>query len=89
MRLKRMSLTKFRVKSVLRNQKQSTVAKNLEAFGLEKRWNESTKGKKLLAEKRRMTNSDFDRFRALVLRRKLAKEVRSWVSKNKARVMKK
>ena len=85
---KRLSLTKYRVKSVLRNQKQSVIRKNLESFELEKRWNESTRGKRMTSEKRRMANNDFDRFRALVLRRKLAKEVRSWVSKNKSRINK-
>merc|ERR1712066_819369 len=37
---KRLALTKFRCKKILRNQKESQIKKNLEKFQLEKRWNE-------------------------------------------------
>merc|ERR1719399_2803690 len=65
---KRIALTKFRIKNVLRNQKESKLVKNIEAFGLAKRWAETGMAKKLAAQHARATNSDFDRFRAMVLR---------------------
>merc|ERR1712032_156832 len=85
---KRIALTKFRVKSVLRNQKESVLRKNIEAFGMEKRWNETAMAKKLAAQHARATCSDFDRFRAMVLRRQVATAVRGWVKKNRSKLNK-
>merc|ERR1711874_289503 len=86
---KRLALTKFRIKAVLRNQKSSVLVKNINTFKLADRWAETAFAKKLTAQKRRASLSDFDRHKAMVLRRQLSKTVRSWVNKNKARVLKK
>jgi len=85
---KRIALTKFAIKAVLRNQKQSTLKKNIETFGLAKRWAETGFAKKLVAQQARATCSDFDRFRAMVLRRQLSKAVRSWVKSNRSKLNK-
>merc|ERR1712160_213199 len=74
---KRIALTKFRMNKVLRNQHTGDLVKNIEAFGLEKRWAETG-----FAKKFRANNSDFNRFKAMVLRRQVAKHVRTWVKKN-------
>ena len=85
---KRLTLTKFRVKSVLRNQHQKALEKNIKAFGLEKKWAATGMAKKLEQRRKRANLTDFQRFQAMVLRRQLSKAVRTWVNKNKARVMK-
>merc|ERR1712195_237361 len=72
---KRIALTKFRMNKVLRNQHTGDLVKNIEAFGLEKRWAETGFAKKLRAQKLRANNSDFNRFKAMVLRRQVAKHV--------------
>merc|ERR1739848_132483 len=86
---KRLTLTKFRVKSVLRNQHQKTLEKNIKAFDLEKKWASTGAAKKLEQRRKGANLTDFQRFQSLVLRRQLSKTVRTWVNKNKARVLKK
>merc|ERR1711874_263562 len=80
----RIALTKLRIGQVLRNQHRQNLIKNINAFSLEKKWNATAFAQKLNAQKVRAGNSDFDRFRAMVLRRKVSKAVRDWVKKNKA-----
>merc|ERR1712124_199207 len=67
---KRIQLTKFRINKVMRNQHTGSLTKNIKAFGLEKRWAET---------------GFANRFKAMVLRRQVAKHVRSWVKKNKSK----
>ena len=86
---KRLTLTKFRIKSVLRNQHQKTLVKNITAFDLEKKWATTAMAKKLDQRQKRANLTDFQRFQALVLRRQLSKTLRTWVNKNKTRVLKK
>merc|ERR1719399_2121934 len=74
---KRIQLTKFRINKVMRNQHTGSLTKNIKAFGLEKRLAE-TGFARLNAQKLRAQNSDFNRFKAMVLRRQVAKHVRSW-----------
>merc|ERR1711976_1123592 len=69
---KRIQLTKFRINAVMRNQHTGSLIKNINAFGLEKRWAETGFAKKLRAQKLRAQNSDFNRFKAMVLRRQVA-----------------
>merc|ERR1712007_8973 len=73
---KRVQLTKFRINKVLRNQHKKALTNNIKAFGLEKKWGATGFAKKLQAQ-----NSDFNRFKAMVLRRKISKQVRTWVKK--------
>merc|ERR1712187_979837 len=67
---KRIALTKFRINSVMRNQHTGSLTKNINAFGLEKRCAERMRAQQLRAQ-----NSDFNRFKAMVLRRQVAKHV--------------
>merc|ERR1712151_174497 len=80
---KRIALTKLRVAGVLRNQHQQKLTANIKAYGLDKKWSETAFARKLNAQHIRANNSDFDRFKAMVLRRQVAKHVRDWVKKNK------
>merc|ERR1719359_1243855 len=82
---KRIMLTKFRINKVLRNQKVSALKKNIEAYGLEKKWNATGFATKLNNQRKRASLSDFDRHKAMVLRRRLAKTVRAWVKNNKTK----
>merc|ERR1712226_1571263 len=84
---KRMALTKFRVKSVLRNQKVSALKKNIETYGLAKRWAETGFAKKLASQARRAELSDFERHQAMVLRRRVSAQVRGWMVKNRSKVL--
>merc|ERR1719240_433434 len=63
---KRIQLTKFRINKVLRNQHRENLVANIKAFNLAKRLN---------AQRLRAQNSDFNRFKAMVLRRQVAKHV--------------
>merc|ERR1719329_1618624 len=85
---KRIAITKFRIKAVLRNQKDSQLTKNIQAFDLEKKWSETGFAKKNASQAQRAANSDFDRFRAMVLRRQVATAVRGWVKKNRSKLNK-
>merc|ERR1712080_89898 len=85
---KRIALTRFRIKSVLRNQKVSVLKKNIEAFNLNKRWSETAFAKRLEQAKIRAGLTDFQRHTAMVLRRQLSKAVRTWVNKNKGKILK-
>merc|ERR1711862_4293 len=76
---KRIALTKLRIKEVLRNQHRQHLINNINKYSLEKKWNATAFAQKLHAHKLRAGNSDFDRFRAMVLRRKVSKAVRDWV----------
>merc|ERR1711976_578348 len=81
---KRIALTKFRINSVMRNQHTGSLTKNINACGLEKRWAETGFAKRMRAQRLRAQNSDFNRFKAMVLRRQVAKHVRSWAKKNRS-----
>merc|ERR1719164_181961 len=70
---KRIELTKFRINKVMRNQHTGSLTKNIKAFGLEKRWAETGFAKRMRAQQLRAQNSDFNRFKAMVLRRQVAK----------------
>merc|ERR1712171_23240 len=54
---KRIALTKFRINKVMRNQHTGSLIKNINAFGLEKRWAETGFAKRMRAQKLRAENS--------------------------------
>merc|ERR1712113_20142 len=85
MPVKRIQLTKFRINAVLRNQHQGALTKNINAFELEKKWSETGFGKRIAQQAQRAQNSDFNRHKAMVLRRQISKHVRGWVKKNKSK----
>ena len=56
-----------------RNAKASTLAKAWEEAGTQEKWDNSSWAKKLVARKKRVNLSDFDRFKVMVARKQKAK----------------
>ena len=67
--IKRISLTDFKVE-LSRGAKTGVVKKSVEDFGLEKKWSESSWGKKLAARKLRANLNDFERFTVMIHRKR-------------------
>lgn len=86
---RRLELTQFRVASFARGDKQGELRKKIEAYGLEKRFAAAGIGKRIAKQQKRASLSDFDRFRVHVLKRKLAKAVRTHVNKNRKAILSK
>lgn len=80
---RRLELTKFRVPNVAFGIKEGELKKQIDAFGLQKRFNETARGQKILKQQRRANLTDFERFKVLVLKRKLAKVSRTQINKLK------
>ena len=66
-----MTLTKFRVKDVLRNQRCGLLKKKIAKFGLEKKISETSYEKKKALKKVRANLSDFERFRVMILKKRV------------------
>jgi len=71
MPIKRISLTKLKVE-IHREVRTSTLKEVLTKFDLQKQWNETSTAKKIAIRARRARLTDFERFRSMVLRRRLA-----------------
>jgi large subunit ribosomal protein L14e len=84
---KRLELTKFRVGSFSKGDKRSALQKKIEEFGVQKRFDSCGVGKRIVKQKRRAQLGDFDRFQAMVLRRRLSKAVRTHVNKNRKAII--
>merc|ERR1719343_106430 len=64
---KRLSLTKFRISSVMRNQHQAKLVANIKAYDLEGKWNKTAFAQKLAAGHKRANLNDFQRFKTIAL----------------------
>lgn len=84
---KRLELTKFRLGSFKKEDKRSALQKKIEEFGVQKRFESCGLGKRIVKQKRRAELSDFERFQAMVLRRRLSKTVRTHVNKNRKAIL--
>jgi len=73
--IRRLSLTKFRV-PVLRSSTTTVLRKALEKFDLNGKWESSTIAKKIALRSRRARLTDFERFRAMVNKRRLSHSVK-------------
>ena len=80
---RRLELTKFRVPNVAYGIKEGELKKQIESFELLKKFNETERGRKILRQQRRADLTDFERFKVLVLKRKLAKASRTQINKLK------
>lgn len=80
--IKRLQLTTQKA-GVLRGTKTGKVKSILKKEGVAKKYAESTIGKSYAAQARRQTLTDFERYKVLVLRRKLSKLTRAKISKKK------
>lgn len=80
---RRLELTRFRLADYKKSDSRGELARKIDAFGLAKRFAQSGVGKRIAKQERRAALTDFERFRALALRRKLAKAVRTHANKNR------
>lgn len=80
---RRLELTKFRIPNVAFGIKDGELKKQIDQFDLTTKFNESGRGKKIVRQQRRSQLGDFDRFKVMVLKRKLAKASRTQVNKLK------
>jgi len=80
---KRLTLTRFRVPGVAKAEKQTSLQKKITDFKLAERFNTTGLGKRIQKQKRRLDLTDFERFKVIVLKKKLGKLVRTHVNKNR------
>ena len=69
--VKRIGLTKFKL-PIMRNPRFGSLKKAIEDFGLNKKWEETSLAKKIAIRTRRATLNDFERFKAVVLRKEVS-----------------
>ena len=67
---KRLSLTDLVVEGAKRNMKKEKLAKLFKEQNIVERWNATSWGRKLAAQKRRANLTDFERFKAMLLNKK-------------------
>jgi len=84
---RRLELTKFRLGNFNKTDKSSELRKKIEAFGLLDRFNSCGVGKRIVKQQRKAALTDFERFKVVVLKRKLAKAVRTHVNKNRKTIL--
>ena len=84
--VKRLRLTKFRLASVQKNEKQKSLEEKIAKADVQGRFNETALGARLLKQQRRRTLTDFERFKAKQLRMRLNNVIRTHVNKNRARL---
>lgn len=84
---RRLELTKFKIGSFAKGDKRSELQKKVEAFGLLERFNNCGVGKRIAKQQKRAALSDLDRFKVMVLKRKLAKAVRTHINKNRKAIL--
>ena len=77
--IKRLSLTRFKV-PIVRSPKTGTLRKALEKFDLNKKWEATSTAKRIALRSTRARLTDFDRFRAMVHKRRLSHGVKHTVS---------
>ena len=80
--IRRLQLTRQVIK-VLRGAKTGKVRSIIAKEGVAQKFNESSLGKSFARQQRRQSLTDFERYKVLVLRRKLSKLLRAKVSKKK------
>ena len=72
--IRRLTLTKFNV-PVLKNQRSGLVRKAIEKSKLVENWGKTGAAKKLVQKARRASLTDFERFKAMLLKKRLNKTV--------------
>jgi large subunit ribosomal protein L14e len=65
------------------------LKKKIEEFDLLNRFNSSGVGKRIVKQQKRAALTDFDRFKVMVLKRRLSKAVRTYVNKNRKAILSK
>ena len=81
--VKRLTLTKFLLAGFKRTNTRGELKNQIETFDLLKRFSSCGIGKRMAQQQRRSELTDFERFKVLVLRRKLSRAVRTNINKNR------
>ena len=84
---KRLTLTKFCLEEYKMSNTRGDLKKLIEKFDLLKRFRSCGIGKRLAQQEKRRNLTDFERFKVLVLRRKLSKAVRTNINKNRKQLL--
>ena len=84
---RRLELTKFKIRNFAKGDKKSELQKNIEQFDLLNRFNSCGVGKRIAKQQKRASLTDFDRFKVVVLKRKLAKAVKTHINKNRKAIL--
>jgi len=75
MPIKRINLTRFRV-PVLRNARTGNLIEAIKKFDLAKKWEQTSAAKKIALRTKRARLNDFDRFKAMVFKRRFSHGVK-------------
>ena len=84
--VKRLKLTKFRLASVQKGEKLSTLTQKITDSDVQGKFDSSVLGRKLRNQERRRSLSDFERFKAKQLKMRMNKIIRAHVNKNRKRL---
>ena len=84
--VKRLKLTKFRLASVTREEKETSLRQKIADAKVQDKFDETALGTRLRNQKRRRELTDFERFKAKQLRMRMNKLVRAHVNKNRSRL---
>jgi len=84
---KRLELTKFHISEYKMTDRRGDLQKKIESFDLLNRYRSVGMGKRLANQQRRRELTDFERFKVLVLRRKLSRAVRTNINKNRKKLL--
>jgi len=82
---KRIALTRLYMPKVMRNQHRAKLVENINEYKMDAKWSNTGFAKKVASQNQRAKNSDFDRHKAMVLRRQVCKHVRAWVKNNRTK----
>ncbi len=84
---KRLTLTRFRLADFDVNDSHKVLEEKLKKSKLLTKFNSIGLGKKIQKQKRRAELTDFERFKAMVLKRRLSKAIRTHVNKNRRKLV--
>jgi len=87
--VRRLELTKFKLGNFAKSDKSNDLKKKIVEYDLLNRFNSCGVGKRIVKQNKRAALTDFERFKVLVLKRKLAKSVRTYVNKNRKSILSK
>ena len=84
--VKRLRLTKFRLASVQKNEKFTSLTEKIASANVQAVFDQTSLGTKLRNQEKRKNLTDFERFKAAQLRMKLNRFIRAHVNKNRKRL---
>ena len=84
--VKRLRLTKFRLASVTREEKEGSLRQKIADSDVQGKFDETNLGTRLRNQARRRNLTDFERFKAKQLRMRVNKIIRAHVNKNRKKL---